>query len=227
MEVYREVAQRELGYPEVKELTSAMHFEGIITCDELCAKLHKLIEAISDNHVCVAGPLARPERLRGCHVLLAPEGGVPPLIEAGLRPLAVTTDADSSLSTLNRIVEISDYVMLHVHGDNLLRASALVSSVPRAKLLLTSQVDTPFCIYPSGAFTDGDRAAAIAMEMGASSIRLVGFDFSSVTCGHKDYCDSDEKSAKLRTGERVLLKVAGRFGYHLTKDLEGNLLLLK
>ncbi|MGC9112406.1 hypothetical protein [Acidilobus sp.] len=219
---YREVVERMLGYPEVNELNTAMHFDGFISCDELCAKLLEIMERVSGKEVCVVGPLASPDEIRGCNAIMAPEGGVISLLEAGLRPLAVTTDGDSSLQVFYQAAEVSDYVLLHIHGDNLNRVSSLAKEIPRSKLLITSQVYTPYCVYPSGAFTDGDRAIAISMEMGADEVKVFGFNFDLVSCAHKDYC-ADTKLQKLRAGREVLLNIASGLGYSV--DIKNNLMV--
>lgn len=225
MRAYRRIVEGTLGYPEVNELNTAMYFDGFISCDELCNKLLEIMAKVSGNEVCVVGPLASPDEIRGCGIVIAPEGGIIPLLKAGLRPLALTTDGDSSPQVFYNAVEISDYVLLHIHGDNLNRVSSLVMEIPRSKLLLTSQVYTPYCVYPSGAFTDGDRAVAISMEMGAKKVKALGFNFDLVSCTHKDYCYADTKLQKLRVGRAVLLDIALKLGYSIS--IEGNLMLFE
>jgi hypothetical protein len=66
-------------------------------------------------------------------------------------------------------------LVLHAHGDNVER---IYSIVPKLRFFIGTTQSIPFDkIYNFGGFTDGDRAAILAKEFGASSITLIGFDF--------------------------------------------------
>ncbi len=50
-----------------------------------------------------------------------------------------------------------------------------------SRILGTCQTEPPLdVVYNFGGFTDGDRAAFLAEELGAREITLVGFDFGTV-----------------------------------------------
>jgi len=68
--------------------------------------------------------------------------------------------------------------VVHAHGDNI---DKLKEYVPRLeKVLGTCQTEPLDIVYNFGGFTDGDRAAFLAEELGAKEITLVGFDFGDV-----------------------------------------------
>ena len=56
-----------------------------------------------------------------------------------------------------------------------------------------------------GGFTDGDRAAFLADELGAADLRFVGWDFDDPAVG-------PEKARKLRWAERLLHLLERRRG---------------
>lgn len=65
-------------------------------------------------------------------------------------------------------------LVLHAHGDNIEKIESIVPQIP--SFVGTTQ-NIPFDrAYNFGGFTDGDRAALIAQEMGASHITLYGFE---------------------------------------------------
>lgn len=97
------------------------------------------------------------------------------------------------------LLEIKDncILVLHAHGDNMNKIRSIVPQIPR--FVGTTQ-NIPFDkIYNFGGFTDGDRAALLAQEMGATHIKLYGFDFSKA---------NEKKRRKLSWAIKIL-KTAG------------------
>ncbi len=66
-------------------------------------------------------------------------------------------------------------LVLHAHGDNMERIKSIVPEI--SSFVGTTQYRPFDRIYNLGGFTDGDRAALLAQEMGATRITLYGFDF--------------------------------------------------
>lgn len=90
-------------------------------------------------------------------------------------------------------VKYDSLLVLHAHGDNTDKIKSIVPEVP--SFVGTTQ-SIPFDrIYNFGGFTDGDRAALLAQEMGAAKITLYGFDL------HKN---SGIKAKKLRWAGKIL-----------------------
>ncbi len=89
------------------------------------------------------------------------------------------TDMEEDDELLLRVQREGCILVLHAHGDNIKRIKSIV---PRVERFVGTTQSIPFDrIYNFGGFTDGDRAACMAKEMGARSIRLVGFNFEMAT----------------------------------------------
>jgi 2-amino-4-hydroxy-6-hydroxymethyldihydropteridine diphosphokinase len=97
------------------------------------------------------------------------------LMKHGIRPDAVFTDLDGADEVFQEMNWQGTVMVIHAHGDNmhLVRywAPRLIGPV-----VGTTQ-STPFDnIYNFGGFSDGDRAVFAAHELGAGSVRIIGFD---------------------------------------------------
>ncbi len=149
------------------------------------------------------------------------------LLRLGLKALVLTGDGDAALKYLHMVPAVSEVFALHIHGDNGARVAEIATWLARSvRLILTSQVETPYCIVPLGAFTDGDRAAALAMYSGASSVDLLGFTTLPIVCGHKDFCNGRQrasKSTKIAVGMKALKLIAGSLGYAEEHDNKGTI----
>ena len=69
-------------------------------------------------------------------------------------------------------------------------------------VVLTTQSRPESTVFDFGGFTDGDRAVCISQEMGASSIRLIGFDLDHPR--PKDGRDPAVKLRKLAWARRII-----------------------
>lgn len=107
--------------------------------------------------------------------LIAADGATSALLEKGLLPDVIVTDLDGRVPDLKIANDRGAFMVVHAHGDNV---EKLVSYVPLfSRILGTCQTEPLDVIYNFGGFTDGDRAAFLAEELGAGEIVLVGFDF--------------------------------------------------
>ncbi|HPM26777.1 MAG TPA: DUF115 domain-containing protein, partial [Methanothrix sp.] len=112
-------------------------------------------------------------------VFLAADGATASLLEHGILPAIVVTDLDGFFPAILQANQMGSIVVVHAHGDNL---EALMRYVPLLdRVIGTAQCRPPEGLYNFGGFTDGDRAVFLAREMGAASIKLVGFDFDDQT----------------------------------------------
>ncbi len=108
-------------------------------------------------------------------VLLAADGATTVLLKHGIIPDIIVTDLDGSFPDILKANREGSIVVVHAHGDNL---DALQRCVPELKRVIgTAQCRPPPGLYNFGGFTDGDRCVFLAKELGATSIKLVGFDF--------------------------------------------------
>ncbi len=142
------------------------------------SELKKVMEG---KHVAVIGYAVRKEELEKAK---ATEGVV---ITAG-KSLIKAREIDpqftphihvTDMEEQELILDIQDdcLLVLHAHGDNVERVRSIV---PKISSFIGTTQNRPFDrIYNFGGFTDGDRAALLAQEMGASRITLYGFDFGN------------------------------------------------
>jgi len=106
---------------------------------------------------------------------LAADGATTVLLRRGIIPDIIVTDLDGSFPDILKANREGCIVVVHAHGDNL---DALQRYVPRLERVIgTAQCRPPVGLYNFGGFTDGDRCVFLAKELGAASIKLVGFDF--------------------------------------------------
>ncbi|WP_048149725.1 6-hydroxymethylpterin diphosphokinase MptE-like protein [Thermococcus sp. AM4] len=107
--------------------------------------------------------------------LIAADGATTALLDFGIIPDVIVTDLDGRISDIKLANDRGAFLVVHAHGDN---RDKLVSYVPfLSRILGTCQTEPLDIIYNFGGFTDGDRAAFLAKELGAREITLVGFDF--------------------------------------------------
>ncbi|AAL81054.1 6-hydroxymethyl-7,8-dihydropterin pyrophosphokinase [Pyrococcus furiosus DSM 3638] len=107
---------------------------------------------------------------------IAADGATSALLEYGITPDVVVTDLDGRIRDLLEASRKA-VMVVHAHGDNMDKLP-LVVEFPL--VLGTCQTEPLDIVYNFGGFTDGDRAAFLAEEMGAKEIVLVGFDFSGI-----------------------------------------------
>ena len=117
--------------------------------------------------------------------------------EAGFGVDLLVTDLDKNPDTARALTQAGTPVAAHAHGDN---GELLEEWMPRldpAHTLATTQASPVDAVDNFGGFTDGDRAAFLADELGAADLRFVGWDFDDPAVG-------PEKARKLRWAERLL-----------------------
>ena len=123
------------------------------------------------------------------------------LLDAGLTPDVVVTDLDGDMPSQLEASSRGALTFVHAHGDN---AEAVREWAGRfsGPVVLTTQSRPESTVFDFGGFTDGDRAVCISQEMGASSIRLIGFDLDHPR--PKDGRDPAVKLRKLSWARRII-----------------------
>jgi hypothetical protein len=150
--------------------------------------------------VCGNGPNLIEElgRIRG--IVIAADGAANRLFARGIHPDAIVTDLDGATDAFPEMNREGTVIVVHAHGDNM---DLLRKWVPRfpGPIVGTTQ-SRPFDgIHNFGGFSDGDRAVFLADALGASEVRLAGFDLDDPTVG-------PVKRGKLLFA-RELLRLAG------------------
>ncbi len=124
------------------------------------------------TEVIVVGPNVKSNKVRGGEVI-AVDGAVKLLAET---PKVLVTDLDGAdIKDVETVLMNDGWVFLHVHGDNYENAIRVYSYFKwNDKLIPTVQLPSnkALCLP---AFSDGDRAILIALEL-AERVKVVGFD---------------------------------------------------
>ena len=128
-------------------------------------------------------------------VHIAADGAAEVLLRRGIVPDILVSDLDGPFPAILTACQKGAIIVVHAHGDNL---DALARYVPQLENVIgTCQCRPPEGIYNFGGFTDGDRSVFLAAELGASSIKLVGFDF-------EDLSVTPRKRKKLAWAKRLI-----------------------
>ncbi len=118
---------------------------------------------------------AQLDRIHG--VILAADAAADVLYSRGIRPDAVFTDLDGATDVFVDLSRQGTVMVVHAHGDNMPLIRHWVPRLP-GPLVATTQAAPLAHIHNFGGFTDGDRAVFAADDLGAASVRIIGFDLS-------------------------------------------------
>lgn len=205
-------------------------------CDlDLCwssaLALEELREEIEGRRVCVIGPLAFNRDLGYCEAVGAPEGGLVPLLEAGIKPLYVAGDLDLDSKLLTLLLETPRVLLAHIHGDNFYKVAEVLvkrSASVFTKIVITTQVRTCGCSVSLGGYTDGDRAVLLPIVLGAEEVVVHGYSFDRASFLHKATAVAiDYKNVKLSLASRMIKEVSAAYGYTLREVSNGVVVLKK
>ena len=140
-------------------------------------------------------------------VLIAADGATTALL--GYRnPEIVVTDLDGNLEHQLKAWRRGSWLVVHAHGDNVLQVR-WISPKLEARVVGTTQVEPFGKLHNFGGFTDGDRAAFMAWELGASKIYLAGMDLGRIIGKHSGDKDLGRKLIKLEICGELLAWLAG------------------
>jgi len=150
-------------------------------------------------------------------LLIAADGATSVLLAHGIRPDIVATDLDGYVYDLYRVSEMGAVVIVHAHGDNIVRLEKFVKGF-KGPLSGSTQVEPRPHVYNYGGFTDGDRSAFIAYSLGIREIHLAGFDLQ----GEPSSCpgkivpfNKGLKKLKLEIADYMLKYLSGK-GAHIS-----------
>jgi uncharacterized Rossmann fold enzyme len=162
---------------EAAELLSEMLSQSEPILQEARSRISGREVAVCGNAPSLANEiedLQKSDQLKG-HAFIAADGATEVLLQKGIVPDIVVTDLDGPFQATLRADDLGSIIVVHAHGDN---PDALRRYVPRLKRVIGTTQSRPLeNVYNFGGFTDGDRCAFFAKEMGAATIKLVGFDF--------------------------------------------------
>jgi len=125
--------------------------------------------------------------------------------EAGFGVDLLITDLDKNPETARDLTDAGTPVAAHAHGDNVPLVEEWLPRLDPAQTIATTQASPLDAVYNFGGFTDGDRAAFLADELGAAELRFPGWEFD-------DSAVDAAKARKLRWAERLLHLLERRRG---------------
>ena len=146
-------------------------------------------------------PIWRLPTARTPPTLVAADGAAAICLEAGPVPDVIVTDLDGPIPSEITANRRGSLTVVHAHGDNIPRMEEWVGQFPGE--LAGSWAGPPTdVLLDVGGFTDGDRAAYLASEAGATRVLLWGFDFRTIEV--TDPAARERKRRKLQWADRAL-----------------------
>lgn len=142
---------------------------------------------------------------RDADFVLAASSATDVLADAGIRVDAMVTDLDKNPETARERTRRGEAVVAHGHGDNVPAIEAWLPRFDAEHTVCTTQAEPRDAVYDFGGFTDGDRAAFLADELGARELVFPGWDFDDASV-------DAEKARKLAWAERLLYWLETRRG---------------
>ncbi|ELZ93006.1 hypothetical protein C440_11921 [Haloferax mucosum ATCC BAA-1512] len=149
--------------------------------------------------ICGAAPTLPNEldRLDAVDVIVAASTAADVVRDAGYDLDLMVTDLDKNPRTAVELTEGGTPVAAAAHGDNIPAIRKWVPKFETDHVLGTTQASPVGPVVNWGGFTDGDRAAFIADELGASRLVFAGWDFD-------DPAVDAAKAEKLQWAARLL-----------------------
>ena len=164
------------GFSREDDERAAQILSSLLPCDNI-EDLRNLITGakviVAGNAPCLKKDIQETD-FSGCCIIAA-DAAARTLHSQGVRPDIVFTDLDGLDDDVLEMNENGTLLAVHAHGDNI---PLLKSWVPKMNgMLIGTTQSTPFSnIYNFGGFSDGDRGVFAAYELGAASVKLIGFD---------------------------------------------------
>lgn len=165
------------GFDRAADEEAARLLASLLESDNLLS----LASLTDGNEVTVCGNAPCLEQELGTieGIVFAADGAANVLDEAGIRPDAIFTDLDGATERFISMNREGTIIVVHAHGDNMPRLQFWVPQFTGRVVGTTQAAPLPH-VYNFGGFSDGDRAVFAAHELGASKVRLAGFDLDDM-----------------------------------------------
>jgi 2-amino-4-hydroxy-6-hydroxymethyldihydropteridine diphosphokinase len=161
------------GFDRAHDEEAARLLATLATRDDLPL----LVSLCRDKHVTVCGnaPCLKNELKKIKGSVFAADAAAEVLFNYGTRPHAIFTDLDGATDRCLEMNRAGTVIVVHAHGDNMPLLRHWVPRFP-GPLVATTQAAPLLHVHNFGGFSDGDRAAFAADELGAKEITIIGFD---------------------------------------------------
>jgi hypothetical protein len=195
---YRKIVER-LNLDEVADVVAAKVLNAILP-----EPRHQELSEILEGNECIvfgAGPSLEEDLMRlslGGYldkVLIAANGATTAVLEYKA-PDIVVTDLDGNVESQLEAWRRGAWLVLHAHGDNIPQIEKIAPQIGE-RVIGTAQIRPFGRLFNFGGFTDGDRAAFMAWELGASRIYLAGMDLGEKIGGYSGGKNARQKLIKL------------------------------
>jgi uncharacterized Rossmann fold enzyme len=191
-EPFYEAILEDFGYSRDEDVRAARALEDRVGGFDT----GRLDSLLRDKTVGVVGDAPSLDARRvGADAVVAADGAAKRLDDAGVEADVIVTDLDGAPRHAAEASHDGTVAVVHAHGDNKKAVESRLPEFRARNVAGTTQARSFGDIYNFGGFTDGDRAAYLADEFGASRIELHGFDFAAA---------EGEKRKKLRWAKRLL-----------------------
>lgn len=137
-------------------------------------------------------------------------------------PEIIVTDLDGAVADQMGAWRRGSWLVIHGHGDNIARIREVMPET-RGRAIGTVQTMAFGKLHNFGGFTDGDRAAFMARELGASKIYLAGMDLGKEVGKYSGFKDPARKMVKLEICGELLSWLAGSLGGNLVNLTAGGI----
>ena len=167
-----------------------------------------------------AGPsleqdLAKLERAGWLSKALIASDGATSAVLKWRDPEVIVTDLDGRIEDQLEAWRRGSWLVIHAHGDNMAKLKLVLPKVDE-RVLGTTQLEPFGKLFNFGGFTDGDRAAFLAHELGALRIYLAGMDLGRKIGRYSGQKDPKRKLVKLEICGELLAWLAGELGARIT-----------
>ncbi len=129
-------------------------------------------------------------------------------------PEIIVTDLDGKVDDQLWAWRRGSWLVVHAHGDNIEQVHRILPKLSE-RVIGTTQVKPFGRLFNFGGFTDGDRAAFMAHELGACKIYLAGMDLGTKIGKHSGDKDVKRKLIKLGVCKELLAWLAGKPGANI------------
>ncbi|MHA2232324.1 MAG: 6-hydroxymethylpterin diphosphokinase MptE-like protein [Candidatus Hodarchaeales archaeon] len=119
------------------------------------------------------------ELLASCSTIAA-DGATSEFIRKKTIPHIIVTDLDGNMDHISAAARRGSVLVIHAHGDNKERIKKWIPLLLEFDPIPTTQVEPIPPLENFGGFSDGDRAAFMAVECGCTTLALAGFDLGEV-----------------------------------------------
>lgn len=143
-------------------------------------------------------------------VLIAADGATSAVLKYR-NPEIIITDLDGAVDDQLNAWRGGSWLVVHAHGDNIEPVRKIIPNL-KERVVGTTQVKPFGKLSNFGGFTDGDRAAFMAHELGAGKIYLVGMDLGPKIGGYSGRKNIERKLKKFEICKELLKWLAEELG---------------